>query len=432
MQRKTKELFFKGSLVFFMILSFGYLFLNESLEAFWLLQASLSICYFVSLYLLKDPKINFNNHLKCIFLMALVTRVPALLSEPFLESDFWRYIWDGHILSNALNPYHYLPLDTRLDHLELPFRVQVAHTYHRTIYPPVSQVFFALITTVLGSSVFVFKMAFTALNFISAFLLVKMSRAKAWVAVAFLFNPLLIKETANSCHLDALSVFFVVLTFYCFYSKNPKHFRFWPLVLALGVGSKIYPLFFFPFLLKASPKKKQNLLFFLGALVLFYLPFVLTSPYVFQSTSYFAKYWSWNALPFDFLIKFFGVYKADYVLLVSLALICFWALCGFDLKNKNYLSKLLNLFAIALLFSPVVQPWYLCWILPLAILSQSTQWLLVSSLIMLGYVGSQVGHQTDLFSQNILWLEYILIALALASVKLTQFLKITKAKTVNH
>jgi hypothetical protein len=33
------------------------------------------------------------------------------------DDDIWRYVWDGHVWANSVNPFLYAPVDPRLDSL---------------------------------------------------------------------------------------------------------------------------------------------------------------------------------------------------------------------------------------------------------------------------------------------------------------------------
>src|SRR5580704_12175521 len=49
--------------------------------------------------------------------LAIFMRIPVVLAPPYLSSDIYRYVWDGHIEAEGLNPYRYAPTDPRLTSL---------------------------------------------------------------------------------------------------------------------------------------------------------------------------------------------------------------------------------------------------------------------------------------------------------------------------
>jgi hypothetical protein len=74
-----------------------------------------------------------------------------------LESDFYRYLWDGHVLAQGINPYLYAPHDPALDGVDTLYRVYIGWAQFRTIYPPVAQYLFALSSLVAPGSLLALK-----------------------------------------------------------------------------------------------------------------------------------------------------------------------------------------------------------------------------------------------------------------------------------
>src|SRR6201987_4290777 len=83
-----------------------------------------------------------------IFGFGITIRMYVLLFDPLLSSDIYRYIWDGRVQAAGINPYRYFPADPALASLRdatiFPHinRVDTA----ATIYPPVGQFFFLVVT----------------------------------------------------------------------------------------------------------------------------------------------------------------------------------------------------------------------------------------------------------------------------------------------
>jgi len=79
-----------------------------------------------------------------------------LFTAPILEDDYYRYLWDGAVTANALNPYAYSPQQV-LKGTDIPVELtqlaeesgEVIHSINhpeiRTIYPPIAQAFFRAI-----------------------------------------------------------------------------------------------------------------------------------------------------------------------------------------------------------------------------------------------------------------------------------------------
>ena len=95
-----------------------------------------------------------------IFGIGIMLRVYVLLFDPLLSTDIFRYIWDGRVQAAGINPYRYFPAHDALAPLRdatiFP-RINRAD-YAVTIYPPVAEFFF-LIVTRIGESVNVMRLA---------------------------------------------------------------------------------------------------------------------------------------------------------------------------------------------------------------------------------------------------------------------------------
>ncbi len=66
--------------------------------------------FFIALFNLKKIK---NNKLwfGAIIGVGLLSRLILIPSQPVLEDDYYRYLWDGAVTAHGYNPYVYSPLD---------------------------------------------------------------------------------------------------------------------------------------------------------------------------------------------------------------------------------------------------------------------------------------------------------------------------------
>jgi hypothetical protein len=147
--------------------------------------------------------------------LAIVLRAYVLLFDPLLSSDIYRYVWDGRVQAAGINPYRYFPADEAVAFLRdgtiFP-HINRADTAV-TVYPPVAQFFF-LIVTRIGESVTVMRLALLGCEAVTvtmiALLLRRMNRPVTRVT-AYLWHPLPLWEVANSGHVDALMVALMLL-----------------------------------------------------------------------------------------------------------------------------------------------------------------------------------------------------------------------------
>jgi alpha-1,6-mannosyltransferase len=147
--------------------------------------------------------------------LGIVMRAYVLLFDPLLSSDIYRYVWDGRVQAAGINPYRYFPADEALAFLRdgtiFP-NINRADTAV-TIYPPVAQFFF-LIVTRIGESVTVMRLALLGCESVTVTLIMlllrRMNRPVTRV-IAYLWHPLPLWEIANSGHVDALMVALMLL-----------------------------------------------------------------------------------------------------------------------------------------------------------------------------------------------------------------------------
>ena len=150
-----------------------------------------------------------------IFGIGIALRVYVLLFDPLLSSDIFRYVWDGRVQAAGINPYRYFPAHDALAHLQeaVIFPKINRPDYAVTIYPPVAEFFF-LVVTRIGENVNVMRLALLGCEAVSVTVVMlflrRMERPTTRV-VAYFWHPLPIWEIANSGHVDALAVALMLL-----------------------------------------------------------------------------------------------------------------------------------------------------------------------------------------------------------------------------
>ncbi len=246
---------------------------------------------------------------------AIVFRLILMFSIPIQEVDLYRYIWDGVVTAQGISPYKYSPEEVErrrmalksTEEIEAPFQyrtkvveqnqvsllakladgedlAKVFHLLHfkqyTTPYPPTNQPFFAL-AAVLGKFTgatgtigqfygYLFSMKGILILFdigtglVLIQLLARLGLPQTW-SVAWFWCPLVMKEIANSGHLDSIAVFFTTLAIWILLralwpsasDKKPSMMLVGLafMVLALAVAAKIYPLVLSPLFVVVSLKR---------------------------------------------------------------------------------------------------------------------------------------------------------------------------------
>ena len=188
--------------------------------------------------------------------LGLVFRLILIPSEPVLEDDYQRYLWDGGVSAAGLNPYAVSPgdvLDARapVDYLPLAAEAgltlqRVNHPELRTIYPPVAQAAFALAHVVAPYELWAWKalclLGDMATLGVLLLLLASVGRSPLW-ALLFWWNPLVLKEHINSGHMEALLVPLVLAAVWHATRRRPAVAT---IGLGLAAGIKIWPVLLIP------------------------------------------------------------------------------------------------------------------------------------------------------------------------------------------
>jgi hypothetical protein len=224
-----------------------------------------------------------------ILLVGVLMRIFVLFTNPILEDDYFRYLWDGAVTANGFNPYRYSP-EQIMQELEEPSNMPPAllelaeksgaiidninHVYLRTIYPPITQAAFALAYLIQSWSLLGWKivlLVFDAATLVLLFYILHyLNLSPLWIGIYWL-NPLLVKEIFNSGHMDLLIFPFLLSALILSARQKP----FWAATaLALAVGTKLWPVALLPLILRPlfpDYKRLTGVLgwFFLLCLLLF-------------------------------------------------------------------------------------------------------------------------------------------------------------------
>ncbi len=151
--------------------------------------------------------------LPSVVAVGIALRLALLPTVPDLSGDVYRYIWDGRVVAAGFDPYTHVPADPALAFLRDPAQYGLIdkRDYAVTIYPPVAEALFALVTRV-SASVLAMKAAMVLLEGAAvlavARLLSRLGRSRAWLG-AYLLHPAPIWEIAGNGHVDAATMAFV-------------------------------------------------------------------------------------------------------------------------------------------------------------------------------------------------------------------------------
>ena len=150
-----------------------------------------------------------------VFGVALVARAGLVAVPPFMSSDVYRYVWDGHVQAAGVNPYLYVPNDPALARLRdgVIFPNINRLDYAHTIYPPAAELVF-LAAGRVDYSLVATKLALLlieAAGMLAVWRVLVVAGMPPARLLIYAWNPLAIWSFAADGHVDAAVVGFLGL-----------------------------------------------------------------------------------------------------------------------------------------------------------------------------------------------------------------------------
>jgi hypothetical protein len=196
--------------------------------------------------------------LSVIWGFAILFRLLLLFTAPTLSDDIFRYLWDGRLLSQGINPYAFAVNDPALDTYAIPARAFVNHDWMASPYLPAAQLYFGLVYKIFPGRVLAFQVGSMLLDLGAGWLVMDMLRLLGLPhrrALVYLWSPLVVIEFAHGAHADALMIFLIVLAFWCLVRMVKAPGGIWwsvasALALAAATLTKGFPALLAPLFLR--------------------------------------------------------------------------------------------------------------------------------------------------------------------------------------
>lgn len=368
-----------------------------------------------------------------IFTLLVVSSLPYFLSIPQLSVDFYRFLWDGSIQHQGINPFDYLPPEA-IQQLKNPTCTQLdmyagiseLSRLNYTPYPSINQWYFYTATLFGGSLLFQANLL-RILIFLTILLgwkfalknLSLFEKKKNLAAYLFL-NPLVIIESIGNLHFEMVMV---TWTFFGVYYLFRKKWFLASIFLSIAVQIKLLPLILVPFVLRFLNWRKtlyfgtslliltallfgfyltpNNLPNFLQSIALYFQNFEFNSILLYPYINYGKIKYGWN------LTKIFAPRLAQW----SLFLLLSFAFYGGEITKEQLAKRWVLASMIYLVFSSTTHPWYWLFPLSLSILYPNKSILLASCITFFSYglYATNLGienYQACLSAMNMGWLVY--------------------------
>jgi alpha-1,6-mannosyltransferase len=411
---------------------FGYTLERTQFLKFLGIYAVLFSTYF---YFIKK---NYNN-VQFLLGISILFRFVFLFSIPNLSQDFYRFIWDGRMLFEGLNPYLSLP-ETFINQREFPVN-QAAELYagmgelngsHYTNYPPINQLCFLIAAvfankSIIGSVVVMRLLIIFADVGILYFGKKILEHLKMPVHTIFwyLLNPFIIIEMTGNLHFEPVMLFFLVWAIYLLFKKKWV----WAAVLiACSITVKLIPFLFLPLFFQWFVKRDFSLkkgflkliafyAIVIGTTIVLFLPF-----YSNELVENYSKSVGLWFRTFEFNASFYYVFREIGYLfrgyneieiigkIIPVLTILFVGYITFFRKNatpKQLITALLFGLSFYYFTTTTMHPWYLATLLLLSVFTKYRFPIVWSFVIILSYA----AYSNEIYKENLLLIsiEYILV-----------------------
>lgn len=422
-----------------------------------------------------------SSELGSIVGFAILFRLILLFTDPILEVDLYRYIWDGEVAVATADPYQYAPVEFLQwrypENYRIPFtRSMVDQQWIETFaaqqspgmqqvlqrvhfgnftspYPPVSQVFFAAsqwicpaessMETRVVSMKSMLVLFDLAVGFVLLLILRRVQLSDNF-CVAWFWCPLVMKEFANSGHLDSIAIFFCILAV-LFMVRQLQAVRlgdalklsfFVAMFLSLGIGAKVFPIVLVP-LWAIATLRKLGLAAVLPGFALAITTLAINVPLLEKVQAYrnaaaetsgenllptpgimaFAESWEINDMIFMVIVEnlkpvdqqnaaWFSVVPESWrqqaedsltpfqltrmiTTAMFAAILIVLAVRWWRTDEDESVGEFLNCLFLSLAWfwflSPTQNPWYWCWAIPLLPFTRRKTWFLVAALVLYYY-----------------------------------------------
>ncbi|MCW8850465.1 MAG: hypothetical protein OQJ81_10845 [Melioribacteraceae bacterium] len=374
---------------------------TENVVFFSLTRIFLGVIYTFIVFLVLKKRLSGKKVLLFIFSTGLIARIILVPSEPILEDDFNRYLWDGAVTANGYNTFKYSPsLFFQTDSTEniKPQKLVdlakesgniinlINYPHIRTIYPPVAQAAFAIAYFIKPWSTTIWKGLLLLFDLIVFYLLIQILKKLKYspiLIIIYWWNPILLHEIFNAGHMDL--VMYPLLVGSILFYLNEKYILS-ILLVTLAVGVKIWPIILLPLIIKKVWNNKKLLLIALSvsALIILIILYPIIISKLDNSLGFvtYSKNWTNNESVFQLLnilvkqiIELFNIsYHCSLCVARWITIIFFGGLIIFfilKMDDNKYKFTAITFLLISVMYfiSPTQFPWYYTWVLPFLVLN---------------------------------------------------------------
>ena len=356
-----------------------------------------------------------------VILWAVVFRAIGIYGAPVLEDDYFRYLLDGCVFVTSGTPFGVSPASLFFEN-NLPAECQILlsrvnNPHLPTIYGPVLQYVFAALHLIAPVNIRALQATLSLFDLGLILLLCRCAPAR--YVLLYAWCPLVVKEIAFTAHPDIIGIALLMAAFHLRKLDTPGTITTAVVLAAMACATKVFAVLLLPFLLWRLALRYWLLC--AAVVALLYLPFLLQGATDLAVLGVFLQHWQFNAGVFALASGFFGDGSAR---AVCFALFGAWWLFYFvSWAKKTPDTHTIEIrgewiFGVFLLLSPVLNPWYVIWLLPFAVIRPQTWPWTLAMVVPLSYLTGLNYAASGLDAYQILPWAYhaqiIVVALALA------------------
>tara|TARA_R110002072_G_scaffold303077_1_gene492899 strand:+ start:21448 stop:22791 length:1344 start_codon:yes stop_codon:yes gene_type:complete len=359
--------------------------------------ATFYVIAFISYLTIYSQKSTFQ--FKHLLFFAIVAQLLSMWNEPNLSIDYYRFLWDGEITLQGINPFDFKPQElanrdflTSNEYMqEIYGGISDLSKNNYSCYPPINQFYFmgaSAFSESLTLSVFILKLLIVLTEVLGAFFLVKIldflsiERSRMWLLY---LNPLWILECTGNTHFEGVMISFLFIAFYFLLQKKEV---LGSVFFAIAVQIKLVPLLILPFFLRFLGWKKAITFYILTILLVVAFGFIqLDSENInnfIASLRLYFEVFEFNSFILYYYIQF-GFWDVGWNMTrtygprlsaIALTIIVTLAIWGGRINPDNFdwkklFKKITIAFFVYLIFSSTLHPWY---VLPLLAFSLFTNY----------------------------------------------------------